>query len=103
MTSTDTKALIEEAREIYAAHSPAQYPMDCPACAVRRLADALEAEMTARRDLVDKIESRSRRANVPQRNTPAHPFQMGVVMASKDCVEALRGLVSGDKKEQRNG
>ena len=89
--TTDTQALIEEARRLATMWSWHKES----ATFMARLADALEAEMTARRDLTDKIEALARRLKRLAVGGPAHD---GYNTALRDCMSELLGLVSGDKK-----
>lgn len=94
MTSADTKALIEEARRWAALFSP-PYGSEC----MTRLADALESSEAARRDLTDKIAH-----SLTTKFYGYDTREMGRAYDADsvdELLDELRGLVSGDKKEQQ--
>ena len=99
MTSADTQALIEEARDGVDGNAGLSYVW--LRATVRRLADALEAEMAARCDLTDKIEALEQGLPWSGFTAIADDYQRGYRHAQDDIKRELRGLVSGDKEEQR--
>ena len=101
---SDTQALIEEARRV-AHYTTGPYHANI----LTRLADALESSEAARRDLADKIEALAERwASMKERFDPRKSLtpESSAYWDARDdtfdqCADELRGLVSGDKKEQR--
>ena len=88
MTSTDTQALIEEARQRPNCGDPG-----CLCTLTERLADALEASEAARKDLTDKIEALC--ADIKR---AARSSDLGINFALARAVQRLCGLLSGGSK-----